>query len=150
MDKAPVGWNTLDVTPPNKLLEVIDDKGRKAWAYPTYYPFKIEHRPGDGNKPHGWQGTSVPCELHWDGGWLISVSVDKSDIVTKVKFWREVDECPTCGAASTMSWSGLELVENSGDETLASKHYKQIQQVNIDIKNILAYGFKMFLKKRQL
>lgn len=150
MEKAPAGWNALDVIPPNKLLEVVDDKGRKAFAYPTYYPFRIDHLPGDEKKPHGWQGTYVPTELKWDGGWLISVAADKSDMVTKVKFWREGYECPTCGAPSTMSWSGLELVENSGDETLAAKHYQHIQNVNIDIKNILAYGFKMFLKKRQL
>jgi len=33
-------------------------------------------------------------------------------------------KCPTCGAPTEMKWSGLELVEQSGDETLASKFYK--------------------------
>lgn len=31
--------------------------------------------------------------------------------------------CPECGGPCTMTWSGLELVENTGDETLATKHY---------------------------
>ena len=32
--------------------------------------------------------------------------------------------CPECGAPCTLSWSGLDLVENTGDETLATKHYE--------------------------
>ena len=34
------------------------------------------------------------------------------------------DKCPTCGAPATFEWQGLELVAESGDETLASKVYK--------------------------
>lgn len=34
------------------------------------------------------------------------------------------DKCPTCGAPAKMTWSGLDLVAESGDETLASKHYE--------------------------
>lgn len=33
-------------------------------------------------------------------------------------------KCPTCNAPSKMTWSGLDLVTESGDETLASKHYE--------------------------
>lgn len=34
------------------------------------------------------------------------------------------DKCPTCNAPAKMTWSGLDLVAESGDETLASKHYE--------------------------
>lgn len=33
-------------------------------------------------------------------------------------------KCPTCNAPAKMTWSGLDLVAESGDETLASKHYE--------------------------
>ena len=33
-------------------------------------------------------------------------------------------KCPTCNAPSKMTWSGLDLVAETGDETLASKHYE--------------------------
>lgn len=32
-------------------------------------------------------------------------------------------KCPTCGTPCTTTWSGLELVDYTGDETLATKHY---------------------------
>ena len=31
--------------------------------------------------------------------------------------------CPTCGTLCNITWSGLDLVENTGDETLATKNY---------------------------
>lgn len=34
------------------------------------------------------------------------------------------EKCPTCGTQCDVTWQGLELVENTGDETLASKSYK--------------------------
>lgn len=33
------------------------------------------------------------------------------------------EKCPTCGTECNIEWYGLELVENTGDETLASKSY---------------------------
>lgn len=36
---------------------------------------------------------------------------------------EEPEECPTCGTLCNVTWSGLDLVENTGDETLASKCY---------------------------
>jgi len=33
------------------------------------------------------------------------------------------DKCPTCNAPVKISWSGLDLVEQTGDENLATKHY---------------------------
>lgn len=35
-------------------------------------------------------------------------------------------KCPTCGGDAVFSWSGLDLVANTGDETLASKTYESI------------------------
>jgi hypothetical protein len=37
---------------------------------------------------------------------------------------NNIEKCPTCGAPAKMTWSGLDLVAESGDETLASKHYE--------------------------
>ena len=36
----------------------------------------------------------------------------------------KIEKCPTCGAPSETQWYGLDLVAESGDETLASKGYK--------------------------
>lgn len=37
---------------------------------------------------------------------------------------NRIEKCPTCGAPANFEWSGLDLVAESGDETLASKSYK--------------------------
>jgi hypothetical protein len=34
------------------------------------------------------------------------------------------EKCPTCGTLCEVKWHGLDLVAESGDETLASKSYK--------------------------
>ena len=34
-------WNTLEIEPPNEIVEVEDKNGNTALAMPTYYPFKI-------------------------------------------------------------------------------------------------------------
>lgn len=44
----------------------------------------------------------------------------------------EIHFCPTCSAPCKISWSGLELVANTGDESLASKHYHFDQSVSFD------------------
>lgn len=36
----------------------------------------------------------------------------------------KTEKCPTCGAPAKMTWSGLDLVAETGDETLAQKHYE--------------------------
>ncbi len=38
------------------------------------------------------------------------------------------DECPTCGRPVEWRWTGLDLVEHAGDETLASKEYRHVPQ----------------------
>lgn len=39
---------------------------------------------------------------------------------------QPIHKCPECGGPCTMEWSGLDLVANTGDETLASKYYTAI------------------------
>ena len=36
------------------------------------------------------------------------------------------EPCPTCGTLCQITWAGLELVENTGDETLATKCYNPL------------------------
>lgn len=82
-------WNSINKTPPNEFrLEVMDSEGQTAFAFATYYPFKIEKRPGDENKPWGLRGTVVPCNLHWDGGWLIDASDLNIPKIGNIKYWR--------------------------------------------------------------
>ena len=50
-------------------------------------------------------------------------------------------KCPTCGGDAMMGWSGLELVANSGDETLATQYYKS---VSLDVG---AEDYKSALRK---
>ena len=46
---------------------------------------------------------------------------------------EERHKCPTCGAPAKMTWSGLDLVAESGDETLASKHYIHLTKEEVAI-----------------
>ena len=54
-----------------------------------------------------------------------------------------IEKCPTCGAGAEVKIYGLDLVAQSGDETLATKSYKhipadrleQLLQVSEDIKD---------------
>lgn len=61
---------------------------------------------------------------------------------------KQTTPCPTCGSPCTISWSGLDMVENSGDETLATKNYhplpsyeeierEQLEQQNRELKEKL-------------
>jgi hypothetical protein len=72
-------WNTLNVTPPNEIVEVQDADGKIGWAEPTYYPFDVVKKPGDERKPWGFRGTVVyheDDEMKWDGGWMIYALMD--------------------------------------------------------------------------
>ena len=42
MNELPIGWNGLDVIPPDEFVDVIDCDGNIATGEPTYYPFEIE------------------------------------------------------------------------------------------------------------
>lgn len=74
--------------PPEQDLYVKDELGNIARAYPTYFPFIIEKLEGDERKPWGWRGTPVPCENHWDGGWMIVCENLSIPLSGKVKYWR--------------------------------------------------------------
>lgn len=75
--EIPNGWNSINITPPDELVDVIDINGNNGKAYPTYYPFKVVPNP---NKVGKWTSDVVPCEPYWDGGWMIKCNGLQSDI----------------------------------------------------------------------
>jgi hypothetical protein len=82
----PADWRGLSDTPPDELVEVIDSKGNKALAYPTWYPFKVV---SNSNKIGKWTSDIVPCKPYWDGGWLIEcVGLSKS--IETVVGWKPI------------------------------------------------------------
>ena len=85
-------WFPLTETPPDELVEVIDADGNIAFAYPTYCPFTVEKMAGDERKPWGWRGTPIPCENHWDGGWMISVGMGSLNKMGTVVGWRNINK----------------------------------------------------------
>jgi hypothetical protein len=82
----PADWRGLADTPPDELVEVIDAKGNKALAYPTWYPFKVVLNP---NKVSKWTSDVVPCEPYWDGGWMIEC-VGLTNNVETVVGWKPI------------------------------------------------------------
>lgn len=53
-------------------------------------------------------------------------------------------KCPTCNAPVKMTWGGLDLVEQSGDETLATKHYEFIDPIgNVDDGDELKFLYNL-------
>ncbi len=83
-------WNSITVQPPNEMVEVRDGELNVGNATPTYYPFTVEKRPGDENKPYGLRGTVIPSELNWDGGWMIHAENLISPLKGRIKEWRMV------------------------------------------------------------
>ena len=89
----PAGWSTLDETPPDEMVEVIDINGNKAFANPTYFPFEIVKKPGDEKKQWGWRGTPIfykDGKSRWDGGWMIECVGLTSKITGQIVGWRAV------------------------------------------------------------
>lgn len=82
---VPEGWNGLDNTPPDKLLEVVDAEGNMGAAYPTWYPFKVVKDPTATGK---WTSNVVPCDPYWDGGWLVRADGLESKIGDIIA-WRD-------------------------------------------------------------
>ena len=92
-----MNWNDIDLNNPpskDKIVEVMDENGNVSTAYPTYYPFYIEHKEGDERKPWGWRGTPVFYENgveKWDGGWnIVPDKGFKSNINGRIIKWREL------------------------------------------------------------
>lgn len=78
------GWYAVTETPPDELVKVIDKNGRKGFAYPTYYPFKVSK--SNGGK---WTSSVIPCEPYWDGGWMIAVSIGNlTSNLEEIVGWR--------------------------------------------------------------
>jgi len=68
-------WNSIDIQPPDELLEVMDENGNIGEAMPTYYGFDIV------------DSKVVFVNKYWDGGWLIKLSIsDHFD--SKIIKWR--------------------------------------------------------------
>lgn len=79
-------WNELTVTPPDGLVQVIDDKGKKAYAYPTIYPFDV------GKQINGkWTSPITPCEPYWDGGWMVACEGINTGI-GKIVGWKTIQK----------------------------------------------------------
>ena len=51
-----------------------------------------------------------------------------------------IEKCPCCGTQCEVKWYGLELVAESGDETLASKSYKPVEVSDNDM-------IKLYMKR---
>ena len=78
------GWSPVSETPPDEPVKVIDKNGRKGFAYPTYYPFKVGQ--SNGGK---WTSPVIPCEPYWSGGWMISVPNGKlTSNLEEIVGWR--------------------------------------------------------------
>ena len=91
LNNIPEGWNSLDSTPPDTFVEVVDKDGITAFAQPTYYPFKVEKREGDEGKMYGWRGTVVHHEdgvARWDGGWMIAATLKMDRNIGTIIAWR--------------------------------------------------------------
>jgi hypothetical protein len=91
-NKLPDGWFPLENKPPDELVMVIDAKGNKAFAYPTYYPFKVV--PNSKGLTGKWKSEVVPCEPYWDGGWIIECN-GLTPSVNEVVGWKTIDEKTT-------------------------------------------------------
>lgn len=71
-------WISLeDKNPENDFLMVKDLEGRIAYAYPTYYPFKMV------------DGKVVHCDLYWDGNWLIRCNGVETPKIGKITHWKK-------------------------------------------------------------
>lgn len=77
-------WHLLDVQPPDELVEVQDENGNIAKAYPTYYPFKL----GENKTGRKWGSEVIHCEPYWDGGWMIACEGLESNIDSNIVRWR--------------------------------------------------------------
>ena len=85
------GWHTLELTPPNKRVQVKDVNGNIALAYPTYYPFEVKKLEGDESKLYGFRGTPIFYGNgieKWDGGWMILCEGLTSKIDSNIVRWR--------------------------------------------------------------
>ena len=77
-------WNHIaNSIPPDKLLEVMDEKGNTGFAYPTYYHFKIIDKKVVYNEN---------MESKWDGGWMIQCEGLTLSNLSKIIGWRHLTQ----------------------------------------------------------
>lgn len=91
-NNLPLGWNGLDVIPPDEVVDVIDENGIIGMAQPTYYPFELIKKDGDERKPWGLRATPVFYDdgiSRWDGGWLIYATMSDINRIGVVVGWRK-------------------------------------------------------------
>lgn len=108
MENTAEDWHPLDNTPKEDVMvEIIDERGNTAVAYPTYYPFEVVKKDGDDKKPWGLRGTVVyypDGKRRWDGGWMIKSDLTVNKIANIIG-WRdlpnlsnqETRNCLVCG-----------------------------------------------------
>jgi hypothetical protein len=77
-------WHSINFTPPDKLVEVIDKNNNIGYAYPTYYPFKV----GENKTGRKWGNEITPCKPYWDGGWMIQNKRLEKVINSEIVGWR--------------------------------------------------------------
>lgn len=82
LTKLPEGYNSIDITPPDELLRIIDENGVIGIAYPTFYHIKLI----DGKVFH--------CPKYWDGGWMIQCDFSKKMIekIGRIIGWRKLEK----------------------------------------------------------
>lgn len=67
-DKLPEGYNSIDITPTNEFLDVIDENGVIGRAYPTFYHEKLI------------EGKVFHCPKYWDRGWIVELDFSEKMI----------------------------------------------------------------------
>lgn len=95
VNNLPLGWNDLDVTPPDEYVDVIDENGIIGIAQPTYYPFELIKKEGDERKPWGLRATPVfygDGISKWDGGWMVHRTMLNIGEFGHVIGWKKREE----------------------------------------------------------
>jgi hypothetical protein len=78
---ALTGWYTTKVTPPNELVEVMDEEGCILRVYPTYYNFRLK------------EAQIIDCKPYWDGGWMVYRNGEVKKPSRDIYRWRRIKQC---------------------------------------------------------
>ena len=81
-----VNYNDLSITPPNETVQVVDKKGNKGFAIPTYYLFKV----GESINGKKWSSPVIPCKPYWDGGWMIQCEGLEMPKINNIVGWKKI------------------------------------------------------------
>jgi len=87
-------WSLISETPPNEMLEVMDEKFNLRKAVPVYRNYTSS--PTIKNKKLGIDVTD--CEPYWDGSWMFDLGEDEKRTPAshfaefgKVTRWRKIE-----------------------------------------------------------